>query len=172
MCTSVFFHLLISSVVFLVLSTHIRSTAGNPIVEDGSTEHLDEFGIDNVKNNELAPVPSPRIGAIHWNWAPHARRLVDYIISQWYTRLNTYYDHPTGWGLDAVSIDCWDMKGRGYALAEWIGDQISEYLVANANYWGVRWVIWWGWIWTPSAGWKRYTDPYDMHYDHVHVTIW
>lgn len=127
-----------------------------------------------VQINDIAVAlsPSPRIGAIHWNWAPRARKLVDYIISIWYTRLNTYHDHPTGWGLDHVSIDCWDMKGRGYALAKSIGDPIATYLVKNANTWGVRWVIWWGRIWTPANGWKAYTDPSDMHYDHVHVTIW
>lgn len=145
----------------LILVGAFCAVYGRAITEDESSAE-----------NTWEGTPSLRIGAIHWNWAPRARKLVDYIIGRWYTRLNTYYDHPTGWGLDHVSIDCWDMQGRGYALAKSIGDPIATYLVNNANQWGVRWVIWYGRIWTPANGWQKYTDPYDMHYDHVHVTIW
>jgi hypothetical protein len=146
-------------------------TNARMITSDGLIQSKEKRGEAHEETALSLTDPSHRIGAIHWNWARRVRALVDYIISIWYTRLNTYYDHPTDWGLDHVSIDCWDVKGRGYSLAESIGDQTSEYLVANANYWGVRWVIWWGWIWTPASGWQRYTDPLNMHYDHVHVTI-
>lgn len=136
---------------------------------EDSEEGIDGLDEDWVPDN--SPIPATRIGATHYNWAPRTRRLVNAIIKRWKTRLNTYYDHPTGWRLDHVSIDCWDMKGRGYKLAKAIGDKITKYLLTNSSKWGVRWVIWYGRIWTPANGWKKYTDSRDMHYDHVHVTI-
>src|SRR5215207_11615064 len=52
-------------------------------------------------------------GATHYNWRPDVRRLVDYI-EYWYaTAANTYYNHPTGWWLDDVSVDFWSPWGRG-----------------------------------------------------------
>ena len=148
----------------------------NEASKEWSGEDNDSEQVTGTSDEEWVPdsepIPATRIGAIHWNWAPRTRKLVNFIIKRWKTRLNTYYDHPTGWRLDHVSIDCWDMKGRGYKLGKGIGDPIAKYLVKNAKKWGVRWVIWYGRIWTPGNGWKKYTDPRDMHYDHVHVTIW
>ena len=150
--------------------SHEVSEEWNSDEDDDSEEISGELDEEWVPDSE--PIPASRIGSTHFNWAPRTRKLVNFIIKRWKTRLNTYYDHPTGWRLDHVSIDCWDMKGRGSKLGKGIGDPIAKYLVKNASKWGVRWVIWYGRIWTPANGWKKYTDSRDMHFDHVHVTIW
>lgn len=62
------------------------------------------------------------------------------------------------------------------------GDQLAGWLVANAQTWGVPYVIWQGRIWSSShadEGWCPYTgggiydpsDPTGGHHDHVHLSL-
>lgn len=84
---------------------------------------------------------------------------------------NTYRDHPPGMGLDAVSVDFWDPAGRGAALSERSGDAICSWLLGQHVVKPLRWLIWYGWIWYPSTGWKEYPGWQGSHHDHVHVTF-
>lgn len=78
-------------------------------------------------------------------------------------------DHPLGLALDFMTKD----KAKGDALA--------EYVKANASAYGVKYVIWWGRIWSVARngeGWRGYVPPNggsddtSMHKDHVHVSFY
>ena len=77
-------------------------------------------------------------------------------------------DHPTGLALDFMTKD----KAKGDALA--------EHAKTNASAYGVKYVIWWGRIWSVernAEGWRAYKPPTGsttdtaMHKDHVHVSF-
>lgn len=77
-------------------------------------------------------------------------------------------DHPLGLALDFMTKD----KAKGDALA--------AYVKANAAAYGVKYVIWWGQIWSVARnaeGWRVYVPPTGlttdtaMHKDHVHVSF-
>lgn len=78
-------------------------------------------------------------------------------------------DHPLGLALDFMTKD----KAKGDALA--------AYVKSNAAAYGVKYVIWWGQIWSVARnaeGWRPYTSPTGlttttaMHKDHVHVSFY
>ena len=61
------------------------------------------------------------------------------------------------------------------------GDRLAEWLVANADVWGVNYVIWGGRVWSSaraSQGWRTYTgggiydvtSPTGGHHDHIHLS--
>lgn len=111
-------------------------------------------------------------GATHYAWSPHTRRLASWLLYLWPCSVNTYYDHPTGWGEDHASIDVWGQEGRGSHLGS-SSSEIVEWLLSDASEpWQVRWLLSDGYLWTPGGGWQPYWDASDMHFDHVHVTIW
>lgn len=77
-------------------------------------------------------------------------------------------DHPLGLALDFMTKD----KAKGDALA--------AYVKTNAQAYGVKYVIWWGQIWSVARnaeGWREYKPPTGltsdtaMHKDHVHVSF-
>lgn len=111
------------------------------------------------------------VGETHWNWEERTRILASWLLYFWPVSVNTYEDHPNGWGLDGTSIDVWDPTGRGVPLREDIGYPIATYLLSEDSPCRVRWIIWQGYIFTPENGWEEYWDASDMHYDHLHVTI-
>lgn len=77
-------------------------------------------------------------------------------------------DHPLGLALDFMTTD----KAKGDALA--------EHVKTNASAYGVKYVIWWGRIWSVQRngeGWREYKPPTGLktvtalHKDHVHVSF-
>jgi hypothetical protein len=108
----------------------------------------------------------------HHSWRPDVRAVVEYIESRFSTAANTYNDHPVGWGLDNVSVDFWGLGGRGDPIDPNVGQEIVEFLFNDPNLLWFRWLIWQGWIWEHTLGWQPYDDPFDMHFDHVHLTFW
>lgn len=92
---------------------------------------------------------------------------------------NPTSDHPKGKACDMT----FGMIGRfpsGEDKAN--GDRLAEWLVANADVWGVNYVIWDGRVWSSeraSQGWRPYTgggiyNPADAtggHYDHIHLSL-
>jgi hypothetical protein len=120
------------------------------------------------------------LGATHYNWRWDVRALVDRVL-YWYpdASANTYYDHPTGWGLDDRSVDFWHWWGRGYDIDYYVGEGIVNYVWYDPNPPWIRWYIWQGVIWVcpvpadaSQCYWDWYWDPWDLHYDHVHFTFW
>jgi hypothetical protein len=111
-------------------------------------------------------------GATTYDWRPDVQKYVDHVERRYNTKCNTYVDHPTGWWLDDVSVDHWAPQGRGWAIDKRTGDAIARALRKRSKAPYVRWYIWQGWVHVPGQPRYRYTDPQDMHYDHVHVTFW
>lgn len=109
----------------------------------------------------------------HWNvradLAAHSNDVARRFGVSW----NSYYDHPPGMALDSTSVDYWHDEGRGKALAEHKGDAVVAWLLGQAVFRPIRWLIWWGWIWTPREGWRPYSGwqgPHKGPDAHVHVT--
>ncbi|WP_133803122.1 hypothetical protein [Kribbella caucasensis] len=90
---------------------------------------------------------------------------------------NPTSDHPLGKACDLfVGGD-----GRKLAAARAKGDQIANWTIQTADRTGVRYIIWYGRIWSARTGqWREYngggvynpTDATGGHYDHVHVSLY
>jgi len=83
-------------------------------------------------------------------------------------------DHYTGHAIDVMLTP---MTSENRAL----GDRIAAWLVANHQRLAVKYVIWYGRIWSArrsSVGWRPYTHPSGKggatlaHRDHVHVSVY
>lgn len=111
-------------------------------------------------------------GATHYFWVPEVRAVVAELYRRFLCSVNTYDDHPTGYGLDEYSLDIWGRYGRGDPLPEERWPDIIAFLFSDDHPLTVQWLISGGMIWQPSTGWVEYWDPTDMHYDHIHCTLW
>jgi hypothetical protein len=90
---------------------------------------------------------------------------------------NPTSDHPKGKACDVmVGAD-----SRKSPAAKAKGDQIANWTLQTAATTGVRYVIWYGKIWSARTGqWRPYngggvynpTDATGGHYDHVHVSMY
>lgn len=78
-------------------------------------------------------------------------------------KTDPFPDHPSGHALDFMITS----KSQG--------QQIADYLTANASALGVKYVIWNRQVWEasgrPVVGWHAYTSTSNPHTDHVHVTF-
>jgi peptidoglycan DL-endopeptidase CwlO len=79
------------------------------------------------------------------------------------------YEHPKGRACD------WSVQYSGFSTArtqdqKLYGNNLTAFLVRNADRLGVLYVIWYRQIWFPATGWKYYDGPQD-HKDHVHMSI-
>ncbi|GAA0604605.1 hypothetical protein HPO96_02915 [Kribbella sandramycini] len=113
------------------------------------------------------------------NWVAEARKNLGTLsMSCWDAHLwNPASDHPRGKACDImVGAD-----SRRSAPAKARGDQIANWAITTAGTTGVRYVIWYGKIWSSRRGtWIPYngggvyvpTDATGGHYDHVHVSMW
>jgi hypothetical protein len=101
--------------------------------------------------------------------APHVAAEMSYIANTWGIQVYGWRargsvpgsDHPKGLAIDA-------MVGKDRAK----GDAIAAYYVQNAKMKNVKYVIWWGRIWTASSGrWRGYFGP-SPHKDHPHISFY
>jgi hypothetical protein len=118
---------------------------------------------------------TPRTAA----WVGKARAALQNLsMSCWDAHLwNPTSDHPKGKACDVmVGADA-----RKSASARAKGDQVANWTLQTAGTTGVRYVIWYGRIWSARTGqWRPYNgggvyDPTDAtggHYDHVHVSMY
>ena len=79
------------------------------------------------------------------------------------------YEHPKGRACD------WSLLNSGFAPARTsdqrlYGNNLTAFLVRNADELGILYVIWYKQIWFPATGWKSYSGASD-HTDHVHVSL-
>lgn len=92
---------------------------------------------------------------------------------------NPTSDHPKGKACDIV-FGTLGQFPKGTDKEN--GDQLANWLVANAETWAVKYIIWQGRIWTTARageGWRPYTgggiydpsDPTGGHYDHIHLSM-
>ncbi|BCL15379.1 coiled-coil domain-containing protein [Micromonospora sagamiensis] len=79
------------------------------------------------------------------------------------------YEHPKGracdWSLQKSGFSSWDTRAE-----RMYGNNLTAFLVRNADRLGIYYVIWNKQIWFPATGWKSYSGPSD-HTDHVHVSM-
>jgi hypothetical protein len=118
---------------------------------------------------------TPRTAA----WVATARKTLGTLsMSCWDAHLwNPTSDHPRGKACDVmVGTDA-----RRSSPARARGDEIANWAVKTAGQTGVRYVIWYGKIWSARRGtWIPYngggvyspTDATGGHYDHVHVSLY
>jgi hypothetical protein len=90
---------------------------------------------------------------------------------------NPTSDHPKGKACDVMVGG--DARQSSPLRAK--GDQIANWTIQTAGTTGVRYLIWYGKIWSSRTGaWKPYngggvynpTDATGGHYDHVHVSVY
>jgi hypothetical protein len=121
------------------------------------------------------------LGATHFNWRGDVANFVGHIENSFSTWGNTYVNHPTGFGLDDVSVDFWapfigwdGVSGRGNPIDPAVGQAVWDYVFFGNFPPFIRWGIWQGWMWDYFDGWIWYCDidPFDCHFDHVHFTFW
>lgn len=79
------------------------------------------------------------------------------------------YEHPKGRACD------WSLQNNGFRSwynndMRMYGNNLTAFLVRNADRLGVYYVIWNRQIWFPATGWKSYSGP-SNHTDHVHVSM-
>ncbi|WP_428962400.1 coiled-coil domain-containing protein [Micromonospora fluostatini] len=79
------------------------------------------------------------------------------------------WEHPKGRACD------WSLQNRGFAPwhnndTRMYGNNLTAFLVRNADRLGVYYVIWNRQIWFPANGWSSYSGP-SNHTDHVHVSL-
>ncbi|MEJ3750852.1 hypothetical protein WEI85_47480, partial [Actinomycetes bacterium KLBMP 9797] len=78
------------------------------------------------------------------------------------------WEHPKGRACD------WSLLSRGFAPAanedqKKYGNNLTAFLVRNADRLGILYVIWYRQIWFPGTGWSAYDGP-SSHTDHVHMS--
>lgn len=88
--------------------------------------------------------------------------------------LNTYVDHPPGWGRDLTSVDWWGEWGRGDPLGTELRRRVFRAIFNREGAPYIAWIISGGGMWTSAGGWQD--APWGAagsdagHYNHVHVT--
>lgn len=124
--------------------------------------------------------PYVRAHPTHYNWREDVEQLVIKYLNHpnlkgriW---INTYRDHPPGWGLDAVSFDVWDWKGRGHALTPELRKLAFDIIFGDPTPPKIRWCISGGGLWSSGGGWEPWNPPEDGsdagHWRHGHYTYW
>ncbi|WP_326562808.1 coiled-coil domain-containing protein [Micromonospora sp. NBC_01796] len=79
------------------------------------------------------------------------------------------FEHPKGRACD------WSLLNSGFASARTqdqrlYGNNLTAFLVRNADRLGILYVIWYKQIWFPATGWSSYSGESD-HTDHVHMSM-
>jgi len=79
------------------------------------------------------------------------------------------FEHPKGRACD------WSLVSSGFTSARTddqrlYGNNLTAFLVRNADRLGILYVIWYRQIWFPATGWSSYNGPQD-HKDHVHMSM-
>jgi GH25 family lysozyme M1 (1,4-beta-N-acetylmuramidase) len=87
--------------------------------------------------------------------------------------INTYVDHPEGYGRDVDSFDVWGPGGRDDPIGFDLGQRVFDFIFNDPNPPLIEWCIW------RRAMWVRATrefqqfgnDPFTFHDDHSHWTF-
>lgn len=114
------------------------------------------------------------LGATHWNVDSDvrdaARRLLVVAPGSW----NTYDGHglPPAHG-ERRTIDLWAPGGRGDPLPERHGDAMCSWALGQHVIRPIEILIWYGWVWLPSTGWRPYSGFQGTHGpgkdSHIHI---
>ncbi len=87
--------------------------------------------------------------------------------------INTYVDHPEGWGRTLDSFDCWAEDGRNFPVGFGRGGAVADYVFYTPTAPFIEWYIWRRRMYLHSTGaWQPFgTDPFSWHEDHTHHTL-
>jgi hypothetical protein len=84
------------------------------------------------------------------------------------------YEHPKGRACD-FSAEKNGFGGDAKGNDKTYGNNLTAFLVRNADRLGILYVIWYRQIWFPATGWKSYGaaygDPSSDHTNHVHLSL-
>lgn len=84
------------------------------------------------------------------------------------------FEHPKGRACD-FSAQPSGFGGNAAGGDKTYGNNLTAFLVRNADKLGILYVIWYRQIWFPATGWKAYTsakgDPSSDHTNHVHLSL-
>lgn len=84
------------------------------------------------------------------------------------------YEHPKGRACD-FSMQSSGFGGDATGNTRLYGNNLTAFLVRNADKLGILYVIWYRQIWFPATGWKSYSgaggDPSSDHTNHVHLSL-
>jgi hypothetical protein len=113
------------------------------------------------------------LGATHYRWRPDVQRVVSRVEAHFgRVKCNTYYGHPfPGWG--SVSVDAWDLGGRGDPLPHDLGLRVLRFFLQVPNSPAIRHWIFEHKLWTSWGGvsyWRA--DDHDGWERHFHITYW
>jgi GH25 family lysozyme M1 (1,4-beta-N-acetylmuramidase) len=111
-----------------------------------------------------------------YTWRADVEEVARYLVQTYKCWVNTYVDHPPGWGLDTTSLDIWGPGDRGDDIWNGTGDDGFYDIFNNGKPPWIRWCIRDGWIWDDYNGWREYwdTDPWSDagHWHHRHITFY
>jgi hypothetical protein len=125
------------------------------------------------------PDPTPASGCLTyrtWHMLNEARAAGFGIYVSCY-RPSGSGEHPKGRACDfSVFEGGFQARSAGSGTeARDYGNRLASWAVANAADLGVLYVIWYREVWTPKAGWHRYSgqagDPASDHTNHVHISM-
>jgi lysozyme len=87
--------------------------------------------------------------------------------------INTYIDHPEGFGRDRDSFDVWGPGGRNDPVGRDRGQRVFDFVFNDPNPPLIQWCIWRGAMWTRASGqFEPFgVDPFTFHNDHSHWTF-
>jgi hypothetical protein len=98
-------------------------------------------------------------------WAANVAPSVQTISQRYSCVATTYPGHdPDHW--HAADFVVYGNAGRG--------EQIANFVIANAGWLRVKYMGWWQHYWSPQTGWRLMANrgsPTQNHMDHVHVTF-
>jgi GH25 family lysozyme M1 (1,4-beta-N-acetylmuramidase) len=87
--------------------------------------------------------------------------------------INTYIDHPEGFGRDTDSFDVWGPGGRNDPIGFDLGQRVFDFVFNDPNPPLIEWCIWRRGMWTRASGITQPfgVDPITFHDDHCHFTF-
>src|SRR5215212_5364286 len=87
--------------------------------------------------------------------------------------INTYVDHPEGFGRDRDSFDVWGPGGRNDPVGRDRGQRVFDFVFNDPNPPLIEWCIWRRGMWTRASGITQPfgVDPFTFHDDHCHFTF-
>lgn len=110
-------------------------------------------------------------GQTNWNVRPDVRRVANHVAARFGVTWNTYANHPPGLDLDEVSVDFWDLGGRGDHLPRRKRRRVTRYLKRRTGTPHWRWIINGRRGYYPSGATFVPPGGPEWNAGHVHVTF-
>ena len=110
-----------------------------------------------------------------YQWEPRVAEVIRRLYRRFpNVHVNTYVEHPEGWGWDTVSFDVWGPGGRNDPIGFERGQRVFDFVYDNPDPPDLEWCIWRRRIRTRSGGWVAMpwgSNAFEWHDDHPHFTF-